>query len=83
MDNQGKDKLRSFLESRLTQRGDKAGFRDDESLFLSGRLDSLEMTHLVLFLEQEFKISFAHVSFDVELIDSVSAIIAFADSGND
>jgi acyl carrier protein len=46
---------------------------------VSGRLDSLTMTRLVMFLEDTFGIDFAEVEFDVELIDSVEAIQALVD----
>jgi acyl carrier protein len=77
MDINAQKKLRAFLQSCLVERGDRAEFRDNESLFVSGRLDSLSITNVVIFLEQEFGINFAHVSFDVELIDSVQAIDTF------
>ena len=77
MDINGQKKLRTFLQSCLVERGDRAEFQDDESLFVSGRLDSLAITNVVIYLEQEFGINFAHVSFDVDLIDSVQAIESF------
>lgn len=77
MDISGQKKLRTFLQSCLIDRGDRAEFKDDESLFVSGRLDSLSITSVVIYLEQEFGVNFAHVSFDVDLIDSVKAIEAF------
>lgn len=77
MDAIHKQKLRNYFRSLLDERGDHADFRDDQSLFLSGRLDSLAMTRVVVFLEEEFGISFAHVSFDVDLIDSIQSIETF------
>jgi acyl carrier protein len=74
MDIIDKAKLRAFLKSCLAERADLAEFQDDESLFSSGRLDSLTMTRVVIFLEQEFGVDFAQVNFDVDLIDSVQAI---------
>lgn len=74
MDINDKTKLRTFLQSCLAERGDLAEFQDDASLFSSGRLDSLTMTRVVVYLEQEFGVNFAHVNFDVDLIDSVQAI---------
>lgn len=77
MESARKEKLRSYFRSLLDERGDHADFCDDQSLFLSGRLDSLAMTRVVVFLEEEFGISFAHVSFDVDLIDSIMSIDTF------
>jgi acyl carrier protein len=76
MDTMARQQLREFLGESLEAAGDSHGFADDSSLFLSGRLDSLTMTKLVVFLEETFGIDFADVDFDVELIDSVDAIAA-------
>lgn len=67
-------KLRDFLRQNLRDAGDPHAFADDDSLFISGRLDSLAMTRLVLFLEEQFELDFAAFTFEVELIDSVDAI---------
>lgn len=80
MDTTAKIKLREFLMDRLHDAGDRHEFADDSSLFVSGRLDSLSMTRLVMFLEEAFEIDFADVDFDVELIDSVHDIQAFVDT---
>lgn len=77
MDNTARQKLRDFLRENLASAGDAHELGDDDSLFVSGRLDSLAMTRLVLYLEQAFGIDFAEVDFDVDLIDSVEAIAAF------
>jgi acyl carrier protein len=77
MDIDAKNKTRAFLASRLEEHHDRAPFRDDESLFVSGRLDSLAMTKVIAFLEESFGVDFADVSFDVELVDSVDAIETF------
>jgi acyl carrier protein len=69
-------KLRQFLRERLDEAGDADSFDDASSLFVSGRLDSLTMTRLVLFLEETFRVDFSAVNFEVELIDSVEAIAA-------
>ena len=75
----GHKKLRSFLQSCLVRRGDRAKFQDDESLFVSGRLDLLAITSVINYLEQKYYIDFSDASFDVELIDSVQAIESFVD----
>lgn len=66
--------LREFLKSSLADKGDVASLADDSSLFLSGRLDSLAMTNLVMHLESNFGIDFVDINFDVELIDSINEI---------
>ena len=74
MDAIAKAKLRDFLRQSLDAAGDARDFSDDSSLFVSGRLDSLTMTRLVMFLEDTFGVDFADIEFDVELIDSAGAI---------
>ncbi len=80
MDTTAKTTLRDFLKQCLNDAGDRQDFADDSSLFVSGRLDSLTMTRLVLFLEESFDINFGDVDFDVDLIDSVNDIEAFIDT---
>ena len=77
MKNEERTKLLAFLGSCLSAHGDTKPILDHESLFLSGRLDSLTMTQLVVFLEQQFNVNFAEVSFEVEMIDSVNEIEDF------
>ena len=80
MDNIARQQLRDFLGENLASAGDAHELGVGDSLFVSGRLDSLAMTRLVLYLEQAFGINFAEVDFDVDLIDSVEAIAALVDS---
>lgn len=77
MEIEEKNKLRAFLKSSLEGHHDQNELQDDDSLFVSGRLDSLAMTGLVVFLEQEFGINFGDVAFEVDLIDSIQEIEAF------
>lgn len=74
MQSQQKATLRDFLTGSLADRGDVAPLTDDSSLFLSGRLDSLAMTNLVMHLESSFGIDFAAINFDVDLVDSINQI---------
>lgn len=69
-------KLREFLQQSLAEAGDVAGFGDQESLFVSGRLDSLALTRLVLFMEDSFGIDFGRLDFSAELLDTVEAMLA-------
>lgn len=72
-----RNKLRSFIKSSLEEHHDQNELQDEDSLFVSGRLDSLAMTNLVVYLEQEFGVNFADVAFEVDLIDSIQEIDAF------
>jgi acyl carrier protein len=80
METTAKQDLRAFLSGCLGAAGDTRELSDDSSLFVSGRLDSLTMTKLVMFLEDAFGIDFAEVEFDVDLIDSVNAIETLLDN---
>jgi acyl carrier protein len=66
--------IRDFLKNLLAIRHDRQPFGDDTSLFLSGRLSSVDAVELVVFLEEKFAIDFAETGFDLTLIDSVDAV---------
>jgi acyl carrier protein len=69
-----RDKLREFLVTLLHDREDTTPLADNESLFISGWLDSVATVELVEFLEQRFGIDFTRIDFEIALIDSVDAI---------
>jgi acyl carrier protein len=75
-----KQKLREFIQQSLANVGDRTAVSDDDSLFGSGRLDSLSMTKLVMYLEEACRIDFSDVDFDADLIDSINQIEAFVDA---
>ena len=70
------DTLRAYLQEALRLHGDTQELADGDSLFLSGRLDSFSMMNLVMFLETAFSLTFSDLEFDVEKVDSLSAIAA-------
>ena len=70
------DALRKHLQDALQQHGDGQPLADEDSLFLSGRLDSFSMMNLILFLETRFQLRFSDLEFEVEKVDSVQAIMA-------
>lgn len=72
--------LREFLKETLKKHGDHRDFADDESLFVSGRLDSFSMMTLVMYLEKAFGLDFSDFEFDVGLVDSVNDIKTLVDS---
>lgn len=74
MDANMKQKLREFLKETLEKHGDHKDFADNESLFLSGRLDSFSMMNLVMYLEEAFGLDFSDFEFDVSLVDSAKDI---------
>jgi acyl carrier protein len=80
METGDRNKLREFIETCLREHNDTGSLTDSESLFFSGRLSSLSMTSLVVYLEQAFGIDFAQVGFDTELLDSIAEIESFVNS---
>ena len=80
MHTQAKSQLREYLRTAFDKHGDRHDFADDESLFLSGRLDSFSMMNLVVYLETELSVDFSALDFDVNLVDSVNDIEALVDS---
>jgi acyl carrier protein len=63
-----------FLKTLLAGRGDRQPFTDSTSLFLSGRLSSVDAVELVVLLEELCGIDFAETGFDQSMIDSIDAI---------
>jgi len=74
-----KDQVITFLKETLARHGDLGEVQDNESLFLSGRLDSLSMLNLIMFLENNFSMNFAEIDFEVDLVDSIDSIIRLID----
>ena len=68
--------IRTFIEQLLGEQDDRAPFEDGDSLIKSGRLDSLAVTKIVMFLESTFGVDFARVEFDPERLDSIAEIAA-------
>lgn len=69
-----KQKIREYLREQLVNRRDTAAIDDNESLFVSGRLDSFSMMNLVIYLEDNYQVDFSQLEFDVSLVDSINAI---------
>lgn len=65
------DRLRAIVASLLEERGDTHPFDDGESLFLSGRLDSMAATNLIISIESEFGVEVGGADFDVSVLDSI------------
>ena len=75
--------IRAFIEQLLGEQDDHAPFADDDSLVKSGRLDSLAVTKIVMFLESTFDVDFARVEFDPERLDSVEEIAAVVEESRE
>jgi acyl carrier protein len=78
MNNAPQQLVSEFIRECLYAHSDEQELDERESLFLSGRLDSLSVTKLVVFLEQTFQVDFSDHPFDVAELDSVAQIVEFA-----
>jgi len=75
MSNQERSEVRAFISAALEKRGDTKSFSDNESLFLSGRLDSFNMVNLVMFLEKTYGINFDSIDFEVDIVDTIEMVM--------
>lgn len=73
-------KIRNFISELLARKGDLAAFSDEESLVSRGRLDSVDVMEIVLFLEDNFGLDFGDRGFSLDDYDSVSHILALLES---
>ena len=71
-----KDDIRTFVQNLLASQEDRRPLADDDSLLLSGRLQSIDAVEIVLFVEERFGVDFSNIGFDRDQIDSVDAIYA-------
>src|SRR5262249_4612343 len=71
------DAIRAFVSRMLVEKGDPRPFRDDEALVTGARLDSLDVTTMIAFVEQSFGVDFATLDFDQGVFDSVDSLAAF------
>lgn len=71
--------IREFIEGLLARKEDTQPFSDEASLFVSGRLQSVDAIELAVFLEEAFAVDFASTGFDQEMIDTVDAISALVE----
>lgn len=68
--------IRARITELLAERGDTNPVGDEESLFFSGRLDSLAATQMMMLLEEAFGFDLSDADFDVSRLDTVSEIEA-------
>jgi acyl carrier protein len=76
------DEVRQFFKKLLALRGDRKPFSDQSSIFLSGRLGSVDAVEVVVLLEEKFGIDFTETGFDQSQIDSIEAIETLIRSAN-
>ena len=69
-----------MVKNLLLMKGDRQPFTDQSSLFLSGRLGSVDLVEVVVLLEEKFGIDFNETGFDQEQIDTVDAMFTLIGS---
>ncbi len=79
MDLKVRSKMRNYVTQRLRMHGDLAPLNDEDFLFSSGRLNSLDAVEIVMSLEADYGINFAEINFDLTLLDSIAAIADLVD----
>jgi len=68
--------VRQCICELLERKGDNSAVADSDPLFTSGRLDSLAAVEILVFLETRFAIDFTRIDFDIDLIQSIDAIVS-------
>jgi acyl carrier protein len=71
--------MRNYVMQRLRMKGDGAPLDDEDLLFSSGRLDSLDAVEIVMCMETDYGINFSEINFDLTLLDSIAAITTLID----
>lgn len=73
--------VRAALSDLLIERGQLPHFGDTDSLFDSGRLDSLAAVKLLMMLESEFGLDLGDPDFEIARIDNLAAILDLVGEG--
>jgi acyl carrier protein len=74
-----RSQMRNYVMQRLRMKGDGAPLDDEDLLFSSGRLDSLDAVEIVMCMETDYGINFSEINFDLTLLDSIAAITTLID----
>lgn len=74
------DTVRTTIAQMLVARDQNPHFDDDESLFDSGRLDSIAAVNLLLALETDFGVDLSDPDFNISQIDTLQEISTLVSS---
>ena len=75
-----RQRIRAMVRQQLARVEVEPRFGDDDSLVLSGRLDSLKVVDLAAQLEEHYGLDFAAAGFNQYDFDSVNAIAALVEA---
>ncbi|MCU0832427.1 MAG: acyl carrier protein [Rhizobiaceae bacterium] len=71
-------RLRNLITAKLAERGHRS-VSDTDSLFTSGRLDSMAAVEVMMMLEAEFGIDLSDADFDISMLDTIRDLEALLD----
>jgi len=74
-----REQIHAYVMSLAQQLGHNDDVADDESLIVSGLLDSLAVMRLVVFMEKTFSIDFAEEFFDQDIFDTIDKMVDFVE----
>ena len=75
-----REEVRGYLQKILHEsKGDGAAFADADSLVISGRLTSIDVVDLIVFLEGQFNFAMEPTEFDMAKFDSVDSIVSLVE----
>lgn len=69
-----KDKIRAFVQQLLNDKHDTLAFADADPLLSSGRLNSLDVVSVAVFLEENFGVNFSDSNFDQYKFESIDSM---------
>jgi acyl carrier protein len=76
-----RDQVREYLMKMLRENNnDVSSLSDSDSLVLSGRLSSLDVVDVLMFLEGAFNFEMDPVDFDQAKFDSIDSIVSMLES---
>ena len=73
-DTKVRSQMRNYVIQRLHMKGDGAPLSDEDLLFTSGRLDSLDAIEIIMTIETDYGLNFSEIDFDLTRLDSIAAI---------
>jgi acyl carrier protein len=79
VDTKVRSQMRKYVIQRLRMKGDGAPLSDDDGLFTSGRLDSLDAVEIIMTIETDYGVNFSEIEFDLTRLDSITAIADLID----
>ncbi|MCO6184797.1 phosphopantetheine-binding protein [Rhizobium sp. L1K21] len=68
------ERITAAVTEMLAAKNDHAPINPQESLFETGRLDSLAATELIVLLESEFGVDVSSPDFDISQLDNLSSL---------